>query len=80
MRRLLRSGVPFSWKQEQKEAFSKMKAKIAEACPLAIFDPSKETIVATSASDRGLGAVLLQKHSVGERPVAYASASLTETQ
>ena len=78
MRRLLKNNVPFVWAKEQSEAFKRMKNLIAETCPLAIFDPHRETIVATDASDRGLGAVLLQIYPSGERLVSFVSASLTE--
>ena len=80
IRRLLKSGAKFVWNEEQQAAFLEIKRRIIEAQPLAIFDPSKEIIVATDASDVGVGGVLLQNHSGREIPVAYTSASLTETQ
>ena len=47
---------------------------------LALYDPAAETKVSAYASAYVLGAVLLQKHSVGWKPVAYASQSLSETE
>ena len=79
MRRLLKSEC-FVWGPEQKEAFERMKSAIVEAKPPAVFDNEKEIVVATDASDVGLGATILQKHADGERPVAFASCALRETQ
>ena len=52
-----------------------MKQRIISANPLKIFNPKLETIVATDASEYGLGGVLLQVHPEGKRPVAFVSCS-----
>lgn len=80
IRRLLKSDTKFEWGSEQKEAFETMKREIVEAKPLALFDHEKEIVVSTDASNVGVGATLLPKHSDGERPVAFASSALNETQ
>ena len=43
---------------------------------LTYFNPSKETSLQVVASNKGLGAVLLQE----EKPIAFASKALTETE
>ena len=80
MRRLLKADKKFEWGKEQSEAFQNLKKAILEAKPLAIFDHSREIVVACDASDVGCGACLLQKHDDGERPISFASCALTAAQ
>ena len=47
---------------------------------LALYDPKAATKVSADASSYGLGAVLLQKHQEGWRPVAFASRSMSEVE
>ena len=80
LRRLLRKDVPWEWTNEQEQAFRTLKHKITSAPILAHFDPDVQTIVMTDASGTGLGAVLWQVSGGKERPVAYASESLSATE
>ncbi|XP_003740380.1 uncharacterized protein K02A2.6-like [Galendromus occidentalis] len=80
LRRLLKADSPFVWGKEQGDAFKKLKNEIVNAKPLAVFDHTKETIVATDASNVGCGACLLQVHADGERPVSFASCALSDAQ
>jgi hypothetical protein len=51
---------------------------LATAPILAIFDPEKEAVLETDASDYAIGAYLTQKGVDGrERPVAYYSRKMT---
>ena len=47
--------------KEQRQAFSKLKAKLTEAKSLAYFDKNAKTRVIIDASPVGLGAVLAQE-------------------
>lgn len=63
------------------DAFKKIKQLVTNSPVLAIFDPKKTTTVSSNSSSYGLGACLLQKQGNGEnRPVAYVSRTLTETE
>ena len=72
LHQLLRKGSKWQWQKEQQEAFAKSKELL-----LVHFDPAKELVLATDASDYGVGAVLSHKMEGGtERPVGYMSRSL----
>ena len=79
-RRLLRKDVPWDWTDEQDQAFRTLKHKITSAPILAHFDLDAQTIVTTDASGTGHGAVLSQVSGGKERPVAYASKTLSATE
>ena len=62
-------------------AFKAVKEMLTADIVLALYDPHKETTVAADASSHGLGAVLLQRHDDGQdRPVAFASRAMSETE
>ena len=56
------------------------KAELTKPTILSLYDPGAETKLSSDASSYGLGAVLLQLHQGGWKPVVYASRSLTETE
>lgn len=78
MRQLLTKGVEFSWDYPQAQAFDKVKEVLTQSPGpvLAYFDPNQPVVLQVDASKFGLGATLLQN----DRPVAYASKSLTPTE
>lgn len=80
LRKLLKKDEKFVWNEATEKALGKIVAIMANCKTLAYFDPSKETVLVTDASDYGLGAVLIQKTTEGERVVSYASKSLTEAE
>ena len=47
---------------------------------LAIFDPDRETTLTTDACDYAMGAVLTQQYEYGERPIAFVSKSLVDSE
>ena len=68
--------LTFQWNTSHREAFGKIQDVIDTHTTLVYFDRNKETTIQVDASSRGLGAVLLQDN----KPVAFASKSLTETE
>ena len=78
---LRKKGEEFTWGKEQEEAFRKIKERLAAADVLAHYDPEVPVVLATDASEYGLGAVIFHKYRNGdERVIAYASRSLTKTE
>ena len=81
LRDLLSKKNQFHWGQAQQESFNKLKDELISTPVLAHYDPQKATIVSDDASSFGLGAVLLQEQDNKEnKPVAYASRSMTSTE
>ena len=81
LHRLLRREARWEWKSEQEEAFMTTKGKLCGDPVLTHFCPTKPIQLACDASPFGVGAVLSQTLSDGsERPVAYASRTLTQAE
>lgn len=77
LHRLLRKGAKWEWLKEQQAAFKKAKDMLQSTKLLVHFDPDKELILASDASDYGVGAVLSHKMEDGtERPIGYVSRAL----
>ena len=78
LRQLLKESSEFVWDSNHDAAFQQVKSILTqEPGPvLAYFDHTKEVKLQVDASKYGLGAVLLQQ----EKPVAYASRALNETE
>ena len=76
MRKLLVKNVHFEWSHEQDKALLEIKNVLTQAPVLAFYDVEKDVTMACDASSCGLGACILQE----DRPVAYASRSLTSAQ
>ena len=72
----MKKDVEFIWDTPQINAFKKIKQLIAESAALTYYDVNKPVTLQVDASKDGLGGCLLQEG----KPVAYASASLTDTQ
>lgn len=69
---LLRKGQPFIWTQHHQEAFDTLKQSLISAPVLVMPDFQKMFVVETDASDRDIGAVLMQD----QHPVAFLSKAL----
>ena len=76
LRDLLKKDVPFLWQDDHQHAFDELKRSIDPESCLKYFDPREETTLEVDASQKGLGACLLQ----GGRPIAFASKSLSPAQ
>ena len=77
---LLEKDRAWTWGPPQISAVAKVKEMLTSAPTLAYFDPDKTTTVSADASSYGIGAVLLQEHPDGFRPVAFASTTLTKSE
>ena len=74
---LLRKGQKWKWNQEQQEAFTKAKELLQSADLLVHFNPDLKLVLASDASNYGIGAVLSHEMPDGtERPIGYVSRSL----
>ena len=76
IRQLTRHDVSWNWSSVQDQAFDKVKTLITSAPVLNYYDPQAELVIQCDASEKGLGAALLQ-HG---KPVAYASRALTDAE
>ena len=78
LRATLKQDSVFHWDQMANDSFQKIKDLIAKTAsqPLRYYDRTKPVVVQTDASQRGLGACLLQDG----QPNAFASKSLTDTE
>ena len=75
IRELLKKECPFSWNHEQEIAFQLIKKRMTSALVLAFYDVKKPVTVSCDVSNFGLGAVLQEN-----KPIAYASRALTDTE
>lgn len=76
LRGLIRDDVAWQWRDEHQHAFDQLKTMLTEAPLLRYYDVNLPVTLSVDASKNGLGAVLLQE----DKPVAYASRALTETE
>ena len=70
----------FVWSTEAESAFTKLKTALSNAPVLAYPDPALPFLLDTDASSVRIGAVLSQVLEERERPVAYFSSSLSQSQ
>ncbi|XP_052562525.1 uncharacterized protein K02A2.6-like [Culex pipiens pallens] len=76
LRKLTRDTVEYVWDQEAAGAFNLIKQLVTQNPILRYYDPTEPLLIQCDASQQGVGCVLLQD----ERPVAYASRTLTKTE
>ena len=78
---LLQKDSPWNWSTSCQAAFQKAKAQLSSSTVLTHFDPDLQILLACDASAYGLGAVIAHKMPDGsERPVAYASRTLSKAE
>lgn len=76
LRQLTKKDVQFTWSESQQKAFDNLKQKLCKPPVLAYFDVTKPITLSVDASSEGLGCVIFQNN----RPIAYGSRALTETE
>ena len=76
LRALTKKEVDWDWTSSHEKAYQKVKNMICENTSLTYFDVSKPATIQVDASQQGLGATLVQDN----KPIAFASKALTETE
>ena len=76
LRELIKKDVPFVWHEDHQRTYDDLKRCIGSESCLSYYHPQKETVLEVDASQKGLGACLLQDN----KPVVFASKTLTPTQ
>jgi len=74
---LMKKGAKFYWSAECQEAFDELKDRLISKPILALSEDEGMYLLDTDASETGLGAVLSQLQTNGERVIAYASRTLS---
>ncbi len=80
LRRLLRKDEPWVWSKACSDAVRALKMQLTTAPVLAHFDISSPTWVTCDASATAIGAVLSQTQRGIEKPIAFASRALNQTE
>ena len=71
---LLKKDAKWIWTKKCQSAFEKIKKAITSDLSLTHFDPKLKVVVASDASDAGIGAVILRKYDDGTtKQIAHAS-------
>ena len=74
---LLKKDKEFKWTDAQEISFRRLKKELISEPVLGHFDENAPTQIHTDASGYGIGTVLVQIQEARERPIAYASRTLT---
>ncbi|UYV67035.1 K02A2.6-like, partial [Cordylochernes scorpioides] len=74
---VLKKDNKFKWNSDQQDAFDSSKKALRSEPVLAYFEEQLPTELHTDASGYGIGAVLVQINDGKERPVGYASRTLS---
>jgi transposase InsO family protein/predicted aspartyl protease len=81
LNRLRRNNIPWKWNRACQDTFDNLKNDISTATTLEHFDTKLPLVLATDASNYGIGAVIMHRHPDGsERPIAHASKTLTSAE
>ena len=80
LHKLTEKSERFKWTEECLEAFQNLKSKLINAPILAHPDFSQSFILDVDACDQSIGGVISQVINGEERPVAFASRTLTKTE
>ena len=75
--KLLEKKTKWVWGEPQQSAFQTAKNKLTSVGVLTHFDPAQKIILSCDASPYGVGAVIAHRTPEGEKPIAFASRSLS---
>ncbi|KAJ5747177.1 uncharacterized protein N7511_000772 [Penicillium nucicola] len=81
--RCLRKNVTFAWKDDQQQAFDRVKTELSTTPTILPIDYTSDpltVIVAVDASGKGWGAVLMQERNGVRKPARYESGTWSESQ
>ncbi|XP_046749823.1 uncharacterized protein K02A2.6-like [Diprion similis] len=70
----------FKWSKKCKQAFETAKNALLSANVLVNYDPHKPLIFTCDASDCGMSAILSHRTPEGDKPIAYASKTLSKSE
>ena len=80
LNRLLKDKTPWVWDKEQESAFRECKKALVNSGALVHFDPKLPLVVVADSSSYGIGAVLCHLIDGVERPICFASRTLTSAE
>ena len=80
LNRLLQAKTPWVWGKEQESAFSECKKTLVNSSALVHFDSKLPLVVVADSSSYGIGAVLCHLIDGVERPICFASRTLTSAE
>ena len=82
LRMLTHKNIPFTWGDEQENAYQTLKTALISKPVMSYFDPGKETVILVDASPVGLCAILAQRArgSTKTQTISYGSRALTSTE
>ncbi len=81
LHRLLKQGTTWEWNEEYEQTFLQLRNSLASSETLVHYDEHKPLVICSDASDIGVGAVLMHRFpDDSERPIAFASRVLTDTE
>lgn len=73
-----RKGKQINWNKETENAFINLKTALTSTPVLCIPDYAKPFSIQTDASNKGIGAVLVQEIDGQDKPIAYTSRKLSD--
>ena len=80
LNRLFKAHTPWRWGKEQESAFSESKKTLTKSSALVHFDPRLPLVVVVESSAYGIGAFLCHLIDGVEKPICFASRTLTSAE